>query len=626
MSSKTVSKIIRIDGMTCVNCENKIERELSATEGIISAKVSYSTGKADVTFNPDIISLEKIEGIIERLDYHVFKENEIAVKSKEIKKKGNSRNNTSNLIGIVIIIFAAYLLISRLGFFNIFNAFPTAKANMGFGMLFLIGLLTSIHCVAMCGGICLSQCVPKDKEAGAAGKRFSSLRPSLLYNTGRVISYTIIGGIVGAIGSVISFSGAMRGIVQIVAGVFMIIMGLNMLNVLPWLRRFNPRMPKIFGKKIYALRESNSPFFIGLLNGLMPCGPLQAMQLYALSTGSMFAGAFSMFLFSVGTVPLMFVFGTISSLLSKKFTNKMMTVSAFLVIILGLFMFNNGTSLSGIAVPSIPIVKTSASTAVKTAAKSGGVAVIKDGVQTVTTTLSPNSYSPIVVQKGIPVKWTIQASSGSINGCNGTMIIQKFNIQKSLQAGDNVIEFTPTDSGVIPYSCWMGMIRSKIIVVDDISKSGATAADGSSGIDNLLQNSIPTDKLAIAKITDGVQHVDITLDKKGFSPAVVVMQKGIETKWTINGKNLDSSNSTVLFPLYYAQLPMKEGANIVSLSPDQDFEFSTSDEAYFGYVKVVDDINKIDEAAIKKEVKAYVPQGSGSSGGMPCCQGQSQTN
>ncbi|HWT74816.1 MAG TPA: sulfite exporter TauE/SafE family protein, partial [Mobilitalea sp.] len=414
MSSKTVSKIIRIDGMTCVNCENKIERELSATEGIISAKVSYSTGKADVTFNPDIISLEKIEGIIERLDYHVFKENEIAVKSKEIKKKGNSRNNTSNLIGIVIIIFAAYLLISRLGFFNIFNAFPTAKANMGFGMLFLIGLLTSIHCVAMCGGICLSQCVPKDKEAGAAGKRFSSLRPSLLYNTGRVISYTIIGGIVGAIGSVISFSGAMRGIVQIVAGVFMIIMGLNMLNVLPWLRRFNPRMPKIFGKKIYALRESNSPFFIGLLNGLMPCGPLQAMQLYALSTGSMFAGAFSMFLFSVGTVPLMFVFGTISSLLSKKFTNKMMTVSAFLVIILGLFMFNNGTSLSGIAVPSIPIVKTSASTAVKTAAKSGGVAVIKDGVQTVTTTLSPNSYSPIVVQKGIPVKWTIQASSGSI--------------------------------------------------------------------------------------------------------------------------------------------------------------------------------------------------------------------
>jgi sulfite exporter TauE/SafE len=72
------------------------------------------------------------------------------------------------------------------------------------------------------------------------------------------------------------------------------------------------------------------------------------MQLYALGTGSFFLGALSMLLFSLGTTPLMFGLGALSSILSGRFTRIMMRVSAALVLILGIMMLNNGLSLSGL--------------------------------------------------------------------------------------------------------------------------------------------------------------------------------------------------------------------------------------------------------------------------------------
>ncbi len=657
MSSKIITKMLYVTNMTCINCENIIDRTLSETSGIVSAKASYSKGTVVIAYDENIISLQQIIDVLGKEDYQVkleiitetgnSSENGQDLNSgsngnqKKISNENSSKtlNDTkkidyTNVLGIIIIVFALYLIANHLGLLKIFNSFPVAKDGMGYGMLFLIGVLTSVHCVAMCGGICLSQCVPK--KEGVFTNKFSAMRPSLLYNAGRVISYTVIGGIVGAIGSVVSFSGALSGIVQVIAGIFMVIMGLNMLNVFPWLRRFNPRMPKIFAKKIYSQRNSNSPLYIGLLNGFMPCGPLQAMQLYALSTGSPLKGALSMFLFSVGTVPLMFAFGALSSFFSKKFTTKMMTASAVLVVFLGIFMFNNGIGLSGITLPSLPVLTASSKQA-------ANVATIEDGVQVITSGITSGSYEPIVVQKGIPVKWTIQAETGEINGCNNSIVVKKYNLQMDLQVGDNVIEFTPTESGTVPFSCWMGMIRSKITVVDDLnnvdssvvasgnntgsesSSNGANTDDNtsSSGLDdynNLLEPQIPTDNVVVAEVfEDGTQSVEITYDENGFSPAVIIVQNGLKTVWNIKGSNVDSNQSTLLFPYYNALLDVLEGDNPVNFIPDLDFDFFSSDGSYYGYVKVVDDINNVDIEAIKEEISQYTPSDpSGFSGGASC--------
>lgn len=589
MESNLKTQLFKIIGMTCINCQYKIERKLIKTEGIKKVNVSYRSGTVELIHDESIISTKEIIRIIEDLDYKVATTDSEDRDSFDITK----------LLSTVVIIFALYTIMRHIGITNIFNKFPQVEENMGYGMLFFIGILTSVHCIAMCGGINLSQCISISSNISIKQNRFETVRPSILYNLGRVLSYTITGGIVGSIGSVVSFSGSLKGIIQIIAGIFMVIMGLNMLNIFPWLRRLVPRVPRGLRNKIKLKNQSNSPFFVGLLNGLMPCGPLQSMQIYALSTASPVQGALSMFIFSLGTVPLMFGFGALSSILSRKFTKKVMTTGAVLVVILGLSMFNNGLSLSGFNTYG-GVVNSEVSSEAK----------IEDGVQIINTSLDSGRYEPITVKVGIPVKWTIAAKSGEINGCNNRLIIPEYNIEKSLEEGDNIIEFTPTTTGTFPYSCWMGMIRSSITVTE--GDDGSTSSN-SSGTDRLIGDeieipasyTIPTDKVEKAEIIEDVQYVKIDMEEDRFSPAVIILQKGVETKLTINAKNIDVANSSLLFPYFNAQLSLTEGENSVNLVSDEDFIFSDANNTFYAYVKVVEDINNFDLEAIKEEVSRY---------------------
>ena len=457
MEESIQKKTFLISGMSCSGCELRIEEALTGVPGVKSASASYSASRAEVEYDADKTSPEKLEEAIRRAGY--------GVKHDRQGTEGPGRegpNSTRQVLGILMILLALYLLIDHtVGF----QFVPQVSRNMGYGLLFVTGLLTSIHCLAMCGGINLSQTIGRGREAKAPARIREKLKPAFLYNSGRVISYTATGAIAGAAGQVVSFSGAAKGAVAIFAGIFMIVTGLNLMNAFPGLRRFGIRMPKFLSRAARGKKRADSPFYVGFLNGLMPCGPLQAMQLYALGTGSMLGGALSMLTFGLGTVPLMFSFGAVSSFLSGKFTRNMMKFSSALVMTLGLVMIGRGMSLSGLPVWGAGFSRQAAN-----------AAVIKDGVQEVTTEFRSGKYAPITVQKGIPVRWTIRVSQNDLNGCNNPVVISRFNLQKELAPGDNVIEFTPEETGTIPYSCWMGMIRSSITVVDDISSPQAAAA------------------------------------------------------------------------------------------------------------------------------------------------------
>lgn len=477
MENNYITVTLKIWGMTCASCENRIERTLKNKEGVANAIVSYGKGTALVTYNPNRADLEEIIGTIKQLGYDAARPDETAAAKRARRRparqkrdaagalyESETRNsNGFQAIGILVILLAFYVIARRSGGLDLFNIFPQAEAGMSYGMLFIIGLLTSAHCVAMCGGINLSQCVPYQAKS-AGGNKDLAVKPSILYNSGRVISYTVIGGIVGALGSAVSFSNTGKGFIALAAGVFMVVMGLNMLNVFPWLRRLNPRIPRVFADKIEKKKDGKGPLYVGLLNGLMPCGPLQAMQLYALSTGDPVKGALSMLVFSLGTVPLMFGLGALCSMLTKKHAARMMTVGAALVIVMGVAMFSRGMALTGYAMP----FASGLGGASAAASAQGARAELVGGVQVVTTGLESGRYEPIVVQKGIPVRWNIRAEKRDINGCNNRIIIPEYNLEIPLKPGDNIIEFTPDKSGVVMYSCWMGMIRSQIGVVDDL--------------------------------------------------------------------------------------------------------------------------------------------------------------
>jgi sulfite exporter TauE/SafE/copper chaperone CopZ/plastocyanin domain-containing protein len=591
--------------MTCINCQNRIERELKRTPGVEDATVHFNTGTAQVTYNESVITVQELAAVIEKLDYQVLDKG----------APGTSVFSVSQLIGTLVIILSLYVLLRGLGIGTLASQFPLAEAGMGYGMLFIIGLVTSVHCAAMCGGINLSQCIPSAAATPESGRRWKVLFPSILYNTGRVIAYTTVGTIVGSLGSVVTVSGRFQGIVQLLAGVFMVIMGINMLGIFPALRRFNLRMPKMFARKIDEQKaENRNPLFIGLLNGFMPCGPLQAMQLYALSTGSPIAGGISMFLFSMGTVPLMFGIGALSSALSKKFTHRVMKIGAILVTVMGMTMFTYGFGLSGFnfyfvdrAIAAInPFFSTRAAFRY-----GGGEAgtnafqpMIENGVQIVNATLSGGRYPAITVQQGIPVKWTITAPAGSINGCNNRMIIREYGIEYQFKPGENVIEFTPERTGRFPYSCWMGMIRSSITVVEE--GQSAIALDEPDLNPTPAGVSIPAETVAVAEIQkNGYQLVKTKLRDDGVDPGIVVVQRNMLAVWIINNDSLDPGNNLLLFPAYYMQLDMEQGDNVIQFMPDEDFDFSTGDRVFYGYVKVVDDLEHMDIEAIKAEVSTF---------------------
>ncbi|MDR1250817.1 MAG: sulfite exporter TauE/SafE family protein [Treponema sp.] len=598
------TQTIRIGGMTCVSCRDRIEKTLKSTVGVEEAAVNFNTGTAAVTYNASVLTFSEIKAAIEKLGYTVL--------------EGKGGTPVSELIGTLVIILALYVLLRAWGIGSLTSAFPLAEAGMGYGMLFVIGLITSVHCVAMCGGINLSQCIPSAAVTPAAGRRGEALFPAVFYNAGRVVSYTAAGVIAGALGQAVTVSGRFRGIVQLTAGVFMVIMGINMLGIFQGslgraLRRVNPRMPKIFTRKMGGQRAgSGSPLLIGLLNGLMPCGPLQAMQLYALSTGSPVAGGISMFLFSMGTVPLMFGIGALSSALSRKFTHRVMKVGAILVTVMGMTMFTYGYGLSGFsfdfagraAAAINPFSPRRAAFRYGETGEAGTSAfrpVIENGVQIVNSTLSGGRYPAITVQQGIPVKWTINAPAGSINGCNNRMIIREYRIEHRFAPGENVIEFTPERAGRFPYSCWMGMIRSSITVVEE---GESVAAEP--GLDPSPAGVvIPTDRVVLAEMrgaeTYGVpyQAVTVSLRDDGIEPALIVLQRGVPALWTVHNDSLDPGNSALIIPAYYSRLDIEQGDNLIQLMPAGDFDFSTGDNVFYGYVKVVDDLAGVDPAAIE---------------------------
>ena len=432
---------LKIAGMYCTQCEKRIQKALQNIDGIENVQVNYQKANARFEYDDKIIPYENIVKAIKDEGYTVIKENQHSFPIKGI----------ISLITIIIL----YMIVQYPEILNLLASSRLANSGMGYGTLFLIGLTTSIHCIAMCGGINLSQNINSENI-----HKKSFTRP-LLYNFGRLLSYAIIGGILGMIGylvggnSIIAIPFTIQGIIKMTAGIILLVMGLRLLGTFRWMQKFSlpflKEFLRIFGK---ASTKAKTPFVIGLLNGFMPCAPLQAMGLIAFVSGNPLRGAVSMLVFRLGTMPLMLGLGTIVVALGKKFAHAVQSSGALVVTVMGLVLLTQGGVLSGIM--SVVILSANAEK---------DKAFHVDGVQIVESELPAGSYPEITVQSSVPVRWNIRAKKKSINGCNNTMICNVLDLQYELHEGDNVIEFTPTQTGDIDYSCWMGMIYGKIHVV-----------------------------------------------------------------------------------------------------------------------------------------------------------------
>jgi sulfite exporter TauE/SafE len=228
-------------------------------------------------------------------------------------------------------------------------------------LAFTTGLLVSLHCVSMCGGFVTAYSLRiSGDQAGtgiAMGLQPGILWAHLLYNAGRLTTYAIIGGVMGLIGSFVAASGQLMGIqslASILAGAFMILVGLSLGRWLPYTLLLQPAWVSQFthistlGKNLAARTTALGTYPLGLLLGLMPCGPLYAMEINAAGTGSIGAGMLMMLAFGLGTVPTLYTFGLVSSAIGRKLPRRLFQAAALIVVLLGGLTLVRGLAMNGL--------------------------------------------------------------------------------------------------------------------------------------------------------------------------------------------------------------------------------------------------------------------------------------
>ena len=204
---------------------------------------------------------------------------------------------------------------------------------MTYVLIFFGGLAGSLHCVGMCGGFPLAL-------AGAGGRR--NLRRQLLYNLGRLNTLLFIGAVSGAAGAAFVASGPIRLLergLALLAGSFMIVVGLEMLGVLSQLTAVGARLAQAtVGRLLGGVMHSSSaaaPLALGVFNAFLPCQLIYAFAARAASTASVGEGALTMLAFGLGTVPAMLSLGISKILARPKLRVRLSRLSGLLVIAFG---------------------------------------------------------------------------------------------------------------------------------------------------------------------------------------------------------------------------------------------------------------------------------------------------
>ena len=201
------------------------------------------------------------------------------------------------------------------------------------------------HCIGMCGGIVIAYSGSKiDSKWSKTQQSFAHI----LYSVGRVLTYTILGGIFGFLGGVTIFSNLANGLLLLLAGLFMVLAGLSLSGKIKFLTLLEHSFSSsswyaTMFRKLLRTNSFFSFFILGMLNGLLPCGLVYFFAITAASTASPIYGALVMFIFGVSTIPALFSLGFFVGLYKNgKFRNLMIKLASISVIIFGLYTMQNG--------------------------------------------------------------------------------------------------------------------------------------------------------------------------------------------------------------------------------------------------------------------------------------------
>lgn len=452
-----------VSGMHCASCELLIEKELLKMKNIKSVEAKTGKGEVTIEYEKEVPKAELLSEIFKDENYHF----------SDTPFKSESEPQKNDLIFIVLtglVLILGFIGLNHLGL----SSLVSINSKSSLPIIFVFGLLAGISsCAALVGGMVLSLSKQWNKIYSDKSSTLGKLQPYLLFNIGRIVSFGILGGVLGLLGRGLGISFAFTSFLVLGVSVLMFFMGLQMLGV-KYFQKFQFTAPKFLTR--FVADESNfqgkwMPAIMGALTFFLPCGFTITAQGLALLSGGPLQGALVMLAFVLGTTPMLLGIGLSSVKFSSRphWANRFTKVAGILVLFFALFNLNSQMNVLGIAsINDLWFRKPAVS------AGENGLPPIVGNKQLIKMNASASGYQPnyFKVKVGVPVQWEITDTGTS--GCTNAVISKSlFDGQISLTPGQvSTKEFTPDKPGKYKFSCWMGMITGMIEVVNQNGSTG----------------------------------------------------------------------------------------------------------------------------------------------------------
>ncbi len=331
---------LHIQGMHCNACILLTESELEEVSYISKAKSNLNTHTVEITGE---FGEKSKETIVKELSDVLLKHGYSLSVEKQTKTKNWSDFKIAIPIALAFAVF--FLFIQKLGLVNLVGG-----GKVTYGTAFVIGIIASLStCMAVVGGLVLSMSATFAKEG-------DKVKPQVLFHFGRIVSFFVLGGVIGVIGSAFTLNTAGTFILGVIIAIVMFVLGINLLDVFPWAKRLQPSMPKFLSKYALGVSKLNhtlTPLLVGMATFFLPCGFTQSMQLYTLTTGSFFKGGLTMMTFALGTLPILALVSFSSFSIKNSSKSGIFFKTAGLIVIM-FALFNLINSL--VVIGSIPPV------------------------------------------------------------------------------------------------------------------------------------------------------------------------------------------------------------------------------------------------------------------------------
>ena len=327
-----------VHGMHCSACTLLIEETFKELPNVSAVHASLTnhqvTITGDLTEPPEVIA-EELTKLVKAHGYTI---------SLEKAQKAAGWGDFVYALPIALVVIVGFLALQKMGLTNLITS-----SDVSYGTAFVLGLIASVStCLAVVGGLVLSLSAISAKEGG-------TWRTQTLFHLGRLAGFFVLGGVVGVVGNSLHLGLTANIILGIIVALVMLTLGINLLDVFHFTKRLQFTLPKIFSRHVVAGSKHDhylAPVLVGVGTFFLPCGFTQSMQLYALSTGNFMQGALTMFVFALGTLPVLALlsFGSLN-IAHKPWKGIFFKTAGLIVIALALLNLSNALATAGIINP-----------------------------------------------------------------------------------------------------------------------------------------------------------------------------------------------------------------------------------------------------------------------------------